>query len=94
MRRSAESQSRPSNLFGAAIPALDPVQPWDGCRARLALVTREPARMEECMDKGPSARAAWGMIAVMLVGYMGVYLCRTNLSVAVPMLQEARWNRD
>src|SRR5436309_1449857 len=41
------------------------------------------------MEKEPSARIAWGVLTVMLLGYMGVYLCRVNLSVAVPMLQDA-----
>jgi MFS transporter, OPA family, glycerol-3-phosphate transporter len=41
------------------------------------------------MEKEPSGRAAWTVVAVMIVGYIGIYLCRKNLSVAVPMLQEA-----
>lgn len=41
------------------------------------------------MEKEPSGRAAWIVVAVMIVGYIGVYLCRKNLSVAVPLLQDA-----
>lgn len=29
---------------------------------------------------------AWGLLALLVVGYVGVYLCRKNLSVAVPLL--------
>lgn len=33
-------------------------------------------------------RAGWYAIGVLVLGYVGVYLCRKNLSVAVPLLQE------
>jgi sugar phosphate permease len=32
-------------------------------------------------------RAAWSVIAALAVGYVGIYLCRKNLGVAVPLLQ-------
>jgi MFS transporter, OPA family, glycerol-3-phosphate transporter len=41
------------------------------------------------MEKEPANRAAWTVVVVMIVGYIGVYLCRKNLSVAVPLLQDA-----
>jgi sugar phosphate permease len=41
------------------------------------------------MEKEPSDRHAWGVVAALIVGYIGIYLCRKNLSVAVPMLQTA-----
>src|SRR5689334_6833308 len=34
-------------------------------------------------------RAGWGVVAVLILGYIGIYLCRKNLSVAVPLLQQA-----
>jgi sugar phosphate permease len=34
-------------------------------------------------------RAGWKVIAALSLGYVGVYLCRKNLSVAVPLLQDA-----
>ena len=37
----------------------------------------------------PSSRAAWRVMAALGVGYVGVYLCRKNLAVAVPLLQDA-----
>ncbi len=33
------------------------------------------------------ARAGWRVVAALSIGYIGVYLCRKNLSVAIPMLQ-------
>jgi sugar phosphate permease len=36
-----------------------------------------------------SPRGAWGVLAALGVGYIGVYLCRKNLGVAVPLLQTA-----
>jgi sugar phosphate permease len=33
-------------------------------------------------------RAGWRALTLLVVGYIGVYLCRKNLSVAVPLLQE------
>jgi sugar phosphate permease len=32
-------------------------------------------------------RAGWRALGLLIVGYVGVYLCRKNLSVAVPLLQ-------
>jgi sugar phosphate permease len=31
----------------------------------------------------------WRVVLVLALGYVGVYLCRKNLSVAVPLLQQA-----
>lgn len=36
-----------------------------------------------------SPRRAWCFVGVLVVGYIGVYLCRKNFSVAVPLLREA-----
>lgn len=33
------------------------------------------------------ARGRWTVVAALMAGYIGVYLCRKNLSVAVPLLQ-------
>jgi len=41
----------------------------------------EPAAPEAHRPRG------WQMVAVLSVGYVGIYLCRKNLSVAVPLLQ-------
>ena len=35
-----------------------------------------------------SRSAGWGVIGTLGLGYVGIYLCRKNLSVAMPMLQE------
>ncbi len=35
-----------------------------------------------------SKGAGWGVIGSLGLGYVGIYLCRKNLSVAMPMLQE------
>src|SRR5262244_3253501 len=35
----------------------------------------------------PSNRDRWTVVAALMAGYIGVYLCRKNLSVAVPLLQ-------
>ncbi len=35
----------------------------------------------------PDSRRSWLLLATLVVGYMGVYLCRKNLSVAVPLLR-------
>src|SRR5262245_27562570 len=35
----------------------------------------------------PDSRRSWTLLAVLVAGYIGVYLCRKNLSVAVPLLQ-------
>src|SRR6185436_5367539 len=37
----------------------------------------------------PRVASAWGTIALLAVGYIGIYLCRKNLGVAIPLLQEA-----
>ncbi len=34
-------------------------------------------------------RAGWGVVAALTLGYVGVYLCRKNLAVAMPMLQQS-----
>ena len=36
----------------------------------------------------PDSPRSWLLLGVLVVGYMGVYLCRKNYSVAVPLLQE------
>src|SRR6266542_856878 len=41
------------------------------------------------MEKEPSDRAAWGVVTALVIGYIGIYLCRKNLSVALPLLQDA-----
>jgi sugar phosphate permease len=46
-----------------------------------ALLPVEAARDEE------TPRKAWSVIAALAVGYVGIYLCRKNLGVAVPLLQ-------
>jgi sugar phosphate permease len=40
------------------------------------------------MEKEQSEQAAWGVVAALIVGYIGIYLCRKNLSVALPLLQD------
>jgi MFS transporter, OPA family, glycerol-3-phosphate transporter len=35
-----------------------------------------------------SRLGGWAVVAVLGIGYIGVYLCRKNLSVAVPLLQQ------
>jgi sugar phosphate permease len=37
----------------------------------------------------PSSAAGWRVMAALGVGYVGVYLCRKNLAVALPLLQDA-----
>jgi sugar phosphate permease len=37
----------------------------------------------------PSSVRGWGVIATLALGYVGIYLCRKNLTVATPMLQTA-----
>jgi len=37
----------------------------------------------------PTTRAGWTVIGALAVGYVGIYLCRKNLAVAVPLLQQA-----
>src|SRR6202042_2179938 len=40
-------------------------------------------------DRAPESEGAgWRALALLIIGYVGVYLCRKNLSVAVPLLQE------
>lgn len=39
--------------------------------------------------QAPSERAGWGVMAALAAGYIGIYLCRKNLAVAVPMLQQS-----
>lgn len=36
-----------------------------------------------------AVRAGWGVMLALAVGYIGIYLCRKNLAVAVPMLQQS-----
>lgn len=36
-----------------------------------------------------SERAGWGVMTALAAGYIGIYLCRKNLAVAVPMLQQS-----
>jgi sugar phosphate permease len=42
--------------------------------------------VESATDELP-ARKAWSVIGALAVGYVGIYLCRKNLGVAVPLLQ-------
>ena len=35
----------------------------------------------------PDSRRSWLLLGTLVAGYMGVYLCRKNLSVAVPLLR-------
>jgi sugar phosphate permease len=44
---------------------------------------------EEAQRTASRERAGWGVVAVLAIGYVGVYLCRKNLSVAIPLLQES-----
>ena len=37
----------------------------------------------------PSRLRAWLLLAVLVLGYIGIYLCRKNFSVANPMIKEA-----
>jgi sugar phosphate permease len=39
--------------------------------------------------RAPPAAAAWGTMALLGLGYVSIYLCRKNLGVAIPLLQEA-----
>ena len=47
----------------------------------------------ECSPKSSGLRKdsinAWSYLYVLVFGYIGVYLCRKNLSVAVPLIREA-----
>ena len=36
----------------------------------------------------PDSPRAWGLLGLLVAGYIGVYLCRKNLAVAVPLLVE------
>jgi sugar phosphate permease len=45
-----------------------------------AIVEARPQRDE---------RAGWAVIGALVFGYVGIYLCRKNLAVAVPLLQDA-----
>jgi sugar phosphate permease len=36
----------------------------------------------------PDSRRSWLLLGVLVAGYIGVYLCRKNFAVAVPLLQE------
>jgi sugar phosphate permease len=37
----------------------------------------------------PSLSRAWSILSLLFLGYIGVYLCRKNLSTATPLLREA-----
>src|SRR5262249_31759703 len=39
-------------------------------------------------DRGDVERRGWVVVGALIVGYIGIYLCRKNLSVAVPLLQQ------
>ncbi len=52
-----------------------------------------PAKVESDSARGAAPLVAspaggWGVIGSLGIGYVGIYLCRKNLSVAMPMLQE------
>jgi sugar phosphate permease len=51
----------------------------EGPPSPAALPPPRPAEVE---------RAGWRALSLLVVGYIGVYLCRKNLSVAVPLLQD------
>src|SRR5512132_477128 len=40
-------------------------------------------------EQASRERTGWGVMATLAVGYIGVYLCRKNLAVAMPMLQQS-----
>ncbi len=40
-------------------------------------------------EESVTRRRGWIVVGALFIGYIGVYLCRKNLSVAVPMLQES-----
>jgi sugar phosphate permease len=41
------------------------------------------------VQEAPAEARGWRVVLVLGLGYIGVYLCRKNLSVAVPLLQQA-----
>jgi sugar phosphate permease len=51
----------------------------DGTESTLAVTTPQAS----------SERAGWGVMVALAAGYIGIYLCRKNLAVAVPMLQQS-----
>jgi hypothetical protein len=51
----------------------------DGTEPTLAIATPQPS----------SERPSRGVMAALAAGYVGIYLCRKNLAVAVPMLQQS-----
>ncbi len=42
------------------------------------------------MSRAPSRlmRWQWGTVALMVAGYAGYYLCRSNLSVCIPLIRD------
>jgi len=44
--------------------------------------------VEPATSAAGSRLGGWTVVAVLSIGYIGVYLCRKNLSVAVPLLQQ------
>src|SRR5262249_46672108 len=49
---------------------------------------RQRNRHDPMLTCGP-VRSRWTTLGALFVGYVGVYLCRKNLGVAVPLLQDA-----
>jgi sugar phosphate permease len=41
------------------------------------------------LSVNPSSRGGWRVLTALGIGYVGVYLCRKNLAVAIPLLQSA-----
>src|SRR5262249_60719027 len=48
-----------------------------------------PVREPAPAPAEPARGRAFGVVAALVVGYIGIYLCRKNLSVAVPLLRDA-----
>lgn len=44
---------------------------------------------EGATPRDSTERMGWLVVAALAVGYIGIYLCRKNLAVAVPLLQDA-----
>jgi MFS transporter, OPA family, glycerol-3-phosphate transporter len=50
----------------------------------------DPAELARGHDGWPCPpRRAFGLLGVLILGYIGIYLCRKNFSVAIPVIQQA-----
>jgi len=47
-----------------------------------------PHEVDAALDNPAAAKKGQAWLACLVLGYIGVYLCRKNLSVAIPILQE------